>query len=82
MKMVPYVVGAMVVFMIAFALFVRSVPPKTIPKPILQQQQARGGVPDFMNVDTKPSVKQGMEEALKETAEVVPEEEPIKAAAF
>lgn len=71
------VIGAVVVVMLAFALWVRSVPPKTIPKPILQQPQAQGGAPDFMNIETEPLVKK---EVLKESTEEAPAK-PIEAAA-
>lgn len=63
MKIIPYAVGLIVICMLAFAFFVRSVPPKTIPKPILQQPQAQGGIPEFMHVDTEPVVTQAKEEA-------------------
>lgn len=52
----PYVGGAILVFMIVFSLYVRSVPPKTIPKPVIPQVQPQGGIPEFTVTDqaTKP----------------------------
>lgn len=50
----PYVGGAIFLFMIVFSIYVRSVPPKTIPKPIIQQVQSQGGIPEFTVVDPDP----------------------------
>ncbi len=46
-------------------MYVRSVPPQESAKlnEKLQQPQFQGGVPDFMNVDTEPMVKEALEEA-------------------
>lgn len=83
LKIVPYIVGVMVFFMIAFAIYVRSVPPKFIPKPVLQQPQFQGDTPDFSNMDTEPMVKQAIEEAMKKksAAEAAAESEPVEEAA-
>lgn len=64
--MLPYAGGAIVLFMILFGIYVRSVPPAE-PKLDNSQPQFQGSVPDFMNVDTEPMVK----EALDEAAEVL-----------
>jgi hypothetical protein len=56
----------LLVFLIAFGLYVRSVPP-TVPVKLdadsLKQPQFQGGVPEFMNVDTEPMIKEALEEA-------------------
>ncbi len=58
--------GVLLVFLMAFGLYVRSVPPTASVKldaDSLQQPQFQGGVPDFMNVDTEPMIKEALEEA-------------------
>jgi hypothetical protein len=63
--------GVVFVFLLAFALYVRSVPPKVVPTTIdpttLQQPQFQGAVPEFMKGDAEPMVQ----EALDEAAEVL-----------
>lgn len=70
MKLLPYAGGGLVVFLLIFAIYVRSVPPKTVIKPfnpenIIQQPLPQGGVPEFMNVDARPMDKEGVEGAGK-----------------
>ena len=61
MQMLPIVGGIAFVLLVIFALYVRSVPPK---EPMsIDSPQFQGGVPEFMNVDTEPMVKEALEEA-------------------
>ena len=52
-KLLPYVAGAVLVLLVIFALYVRSVPPKQ-PKPKPTVRPPPGGkiIPEFMNIDT------------------------------
>lgn len=50
--MIPYLMGGVVVLLLLFGLYIRSLPPKDVRQPRLvkQQQQAGSSVPDFMNI--------------------------------
>mmetsp|Transcript_134193 Transcript_134193/g.199662 ORF Transcript_134193/g.199662 Transcript_134193/m.199662 type:complete len:135 (-) Transcript_134193:94-498(-) len=67
LKLLPMAGGVILVFLLAFGLYVRSVPPKVVPTTIdpttLQQPQFQGAVPEFMNVDAEPRVKEALDEA-------------------
>eukprot|EP00980_Cylindrotheca_fusiformis_P014956 scaffold4095_cov117-Cylindrotheca_fusiformis.AAC.13 len=70
LKILPYAVGVIVFFLVLFAMWIRSVPPK-VPKapPVentinLQQQAER---PEFMNINTEPKVKEASDENVEST---------------
>jgi hypothetical protein len=62
--MLPYAGGVVLAILLLFALYVRSVPP-AVPVPKVQQPKFQGSVPNFMNVDTEPMVKEALEEATE-----------------
>ena len=92
LKIVPYVGAVLVVFMLAFALWVSTIPPKTIPKqnPLQPEAQAENS-PDLMREMMADAFKEKVEKAVKEremkeaaekknTAQAAVDPEPIKAA--
>lgn len=64
-KLLPYAVGAVLVFAILFGLYVRSLPPKVvgtppkIPKTTTHTvpNTGGGGIPEFMRINTEPKPK-------------------------
>ena len=65
--MLPYAGGLVVVGLIAFAMYVRSVPPYEPPPRPKVQQFPGGAVPEFMHVDTEPIVKQAQAQDAADT---------------
>jgi len=78
MKMLPIAGGIVFVFVVAFALYVRSVPPVkvTLPKINLQDLQAAQGIPEFMNIKTDPVIKKESPEEPKVQAAASDEKPP------
>jgi hypothetical protein len=71
-KMLPIVGVGILALVIAFGLWVRTVPPKVATNPIKVQQRVvnpgNKGTPDFMKVDTGPKnvVDEAAQEKLKD----------------
>lgn len=81
MKLLPYAGGAIFLVMTIFAIYVRSVPPVTIPKVTVPQPQFEGGIPEFTAVNTEPNVKVVTEDNPDAPPETVTNFEPNEAAA-
>lgn len=85
LKLLPYAGGAILFFVVVFAIWVRSLPPKPVAQVVdpLSLNQGGGGTPEFefTTVDTEPKMKEGLNEAMEnaetETAaeEATPESE-------
>jgi hypothetical protein len=59
MKWLPIAGGVMLMMLLAFGVWVRSVPPVVIKlekPPIVQGGGGGGGIPEFMTMDTQPVV--------------------------
>lgn len=67
LKLLPYAGGAILFFVLVFAIWVRSVPPKPVAQVVdpLSLNQGEGGTPEFMGVDTDPIMKERLEKAIK-----------------
>ncbi len=62
MKFLPHIGGAIFLFMIVFSLYVRSVPPVTVPKVTVPQPEFQGGTPEFTAVNTESKVNIAIED--------------------
>lgn len=83
-KILPYALGAVLVCLLFFGIYVRSVPPKQ-PKPQTFDvpPNAKQGVPDFMNVQVDPSLTGEDAElaAMEQVKRLIEEKEAADAAA-
>eukprot|EP00977_Amphora_coffeiformis_P003471 scaffold640_cov166-Amphora_coffeaeformis.AAC.7 len=58
-RILPYILGGVLLCLILFGLYVRSVPPKerVIKVPPSAEQQQKQGVPEFMNINVDPKLQ-------------------------
>jgi hypothetical protein len=67
LKLVPFAGAFILLLVIFFGIYVRSVPPFMPPDEINLQQPAKpqyhGGLPEFMHVDTEGMIKEALDEA-------------------
>ncbi len=61
--MLPYAGAVIVFFLLAFSIYVRSVPPKAPKVDPAATTAYQGEIPEYFNVDTQPLVKEAMDEA-------------------